>query len=59
MRKVLSFEGNYDSFSAKRVENIVILNIKENILLSIGTWTARWLFFMDRESWLTMMHKEN
>ncbi|MBW2596928.1 MAG: enoyl-CoA hydratase/isomerase family protein [Deltaproteobacteria bacterium] len=41
MRKVLSFEGNYDFFSAKRVENIVILNIKENILLQATDLTAK------------------
>ena len=30
MRKVLSLEGDYDFFSAKRVEDIVILNFKRN-----------------------------
>ena len=29
MRKVLSLEGNYDFFSTKMVENVVILNLKK------------------------------
>ncbi|MCD4763926.1 MAG: enoyl-CoA hydratase/isomerase family protein [Desulfobacterales bacterium] len=42
MRKVLSLEGNYDFFSAKMVEDIVILNVKENILLQAINLTAKY-----------------
>ena len=41
MRKVSNLEGDYDFFSAKRVEDIVILNIKENILLQATDLTAK------------------
>jgi len=33
--------GDYDFFSAKKVEDIVILNIKENILLQVTDLTAK------------------
>jgi len=42
MRKVLSLEENYDFFSAKMVEDIVILNLKENILLQATNLTAKY-----------------
>ena len=41
MRKVLSLEGSYDFFSAKMVEDILMLNLKENILLQATNLTTK------------------
>ncbi len=42
MRKMSALEGDYDFFSAKMVEDIVILNLKENILLQATNLTAKY-----------------
>lgn len=55
MRKVLSLEGNHDFFSAKIVEDIVMLNLKENILLQATNLTAKYSLF----EYLELVSKSN
>ena len=52
MRRKINLEGDYEFFSGKRIGNILLLGLKQNLMLQLTNMVAKTMFFdyLDRIS---------